>query len=89
MLRLDHDIGEAILNSNHLQGVFFDLEKAYVFTRRTDILLKLNSFVRRTQLLQFIIQLLTSKTICVRCTSVLSYPFILDEGVPQGCILSV
>src|SRR5678815_1306876 len=89
LLKLDHDIREAFSTGGMVLGVFFDLEKAYDTTWRTGILLKLHSLGFRGQLPLFIKCLLSNRSMQVRCSSILSRHFTLDEGVPQGSVLSV
>lgn len=68
-------------------GAFFDLEKAYD-TARTNYILEFHVLGLRGQLPFFIQHLLSSQTIQLR-TSTLLRPFYVEEGVPQGSVMSV
>src|SRR5215469_12982527 len=70
-------------------GVFFDLEKAYDSTWRGGVLRKLFNLGFRGFLPLFIQNLLSNRTFQVRVGSTLSRHYELQEGVPQGSVLSV
>lgn len=55
----------------------------------TNILLKFHSLGLRGQLSLFLHQPINRRTIRIHCSSVLSRPFELDEGVQQGSDFSV
>ena len=89
LIRFDHDVREAFSQRRMVLGVFFDLEKAYDTTWRGGILLKLHSLGLRGQLPCFLKRLMGGRQIQVRVSSAFSRPFLLEEGVPQGSVLSV
>src|SRR5215469_1399984 len=72
-----------------LLGVFFDLEKAYDSTWRGGVLRKLFKLGFRGFLPLFIQNHLSNRTFQVRVGSTLSRQYELQEGVPQGSVLSV
>ena len=70
-------------------GVFFDLEKAYNTTWRFGILNQLHKMGIRGRMVKFIHSFLSDRLIKVRVGNTLSQPFMQEEGVPQGSVLSV
>lgn len=89
LLRLDHDIREAFSNDKMTLAVFFDLEKAYDSTWRTGVLWRIHSLGLRGNLPLFLQNLMANRTIQVRYDGILSRHFVLEEGIPQGSVLSV
>ena len=73
----------------HVVAVFFDLEKAYDTTWRYGILCDLHSMGLRGNLPVFISKFLEDRTFRVRLGSTYSDSFDLENGVPQGSVLSV
>src|SRR5678816_4553773 len=89
LLRLDHDIRESFASNKMTLTVLFDLEKAYDSTWRLGVLRSLHSLGLRGQLPLFLQLLMSDRSFQVRCGATLSRCFVLDEGVPQGSLLSV
>ncbi len=89
LLDLQTRIHKAIVNKNHLYTIFFDLEKAYDLTWHYNILRSLYSAGIRGHLANFIKSFLTERTIHVRIGKNISDPFIIENGVPQGSVISV
>lgn len=89
LLSLESFICEAFANKHHHVTVFFDLEKAYDTAWCHGILLSLYEFGLRGQLPIFIKGFLSHRLLRVRVGSTLSEACILEDGVPQGSILSV
>ena len=82
-------ICDAFVNKQHLLLVALDMEKAYDMLWRSriiDILGKLNV---RGSMLGFIANFLKNRSIQVRVNGFLSNKFHLQNGVPQGSVLSV
>lgn len=69
--------------------VFFDLKKAYDSIWRMGLLLKLYSLELRGRLPLFLRSLMSNRSFQVKCNSFLSSPFLMEEGVLQGSLLSV
>src|SRR5215469_10655367 len=88
LLMLEQNIRQAFKEKRVLLGVFYDLEKAYDSTERGDVLRKLFNLGFRGFLPLFI-QNLSNRTFQVRVGSTLSRHYELQEGVPQGNVLSV
>ena len=89
LLRLEAGICEAFATNQHLITVFFDLEKAYDTTWRHGILKALYDCKLRGELPMFIKAFLSNRKFRVRIGTTLSETRIQEEGVPQGCVLSV
>ena len=89
LLSLESSICEAFATNKHHVTVFFDIEKAYDTAWRHGILISLYDFGLRGRLPNFIQQFLSQRLFRVRVGSVLSETRPLEDGVPQGSILSV
>ena len=85
---LETIIREGFVNREHTICVFFDLEKAYDTTWHYGILWDLHIMGLRGNLPLFVQNFLSSRSFQVRLGSVLSAPFIQQNGVPQGSVLS-
>jgi ribonuclease HI len=88
LLRFDFCVRQAFSIKHGVLAAFLDLQHAYDTTWRTGILLKLHSLGLRGALPSYVQALLSQRTFRVRCSSVLSRQFTLEEGVPQGGVLS-
>ena len=89
LIRLEASISEAFANKKHHISVFFDLEKAYDTTWRYGILKTMHEFGLRGELPIFIKSFLRNRRFKVRVGNILSSVHNLEEGVPQGSVLSV
>ena len=89
LLSLESHICEAFAKNHHQVTVFFDLEKAYDTAWCHGILLTLHEFGLRGRLPNFIKGFLSDRVLRVRVGNVVSEAQALDDGVPQGSILSV
>src|SRR5215469_4750960 len=86
---LEQNIRQAFKEKRVLLGVLFDLEKAYDSTWRGGVLRKLLNLGFRGFLPLFIQNILSNRTFQVRVGNTLSRHYELQEGVPQGSVLSV
>ncbi len=89
LLRLTNQIQQGFAKQGQTIGVFFDLEKAYDTTWRCGIIKQLYKMGIRGSMMNFIQSFLTDRFIKVRVGNALSQPFVQEEGVPQGSVLSV
>lgn len=89
LVRLETTIREAFVRRNHCASVFFDLEKAYDTAWRYGIIRDLYSLGIRGRLLRCIVNFLQGRTFRVQLGTTLSRPFVQENGVPQGSVLSV
>lgn len=89
LIRLETTIREAFLRRQHCVCVFFDLEKAYDTAWRYGILRDVYSYGIRGRMLRCIADFLQGRSFRVQLGTTLSRPFIQENGVPQGSVLSV
>ena len=87
--RLSNQIQQGFVKQCQTIGVFFDLEKAYDTTWRQGIINKIYKMGIRGNMIKFLDSFLSNRYIKVKVGSSLSSPFIQEEGVPQGSVLSV
>lgn len=86
---LENEIQLAFQNKQHLVALFIDLEKAYDRTWRFHILNKVIEIGIRGQMFNFIRDFLNNRTFQVQIADFLSSKRPLENGVPQGSVLSV
>ena len=89
LLRLSNQIQQGFAKQCQTIGVFFDLEKAYDTTWRLGILKELSKMGIGGKMIRFIHSFLSDRYIKVRVGNTISEPFLQEEGVPQGSVLSV
>ena len=89
LLILESEIQEAFNQGQHLLVVSLDIEKAYDMTWRTHILKTLQEHHITGNLLCFINNFLQNRTIRVRANNTISKQVNIQNGVPQGSVLSV
>ena len=89
LLRLSTQIQHGFSNRCQTVGVFFDLEKAYDTTWRFGIVKRLHEMGISGNMLSFVNSFLSDRYIRVRVGNTLSSSYELEEGVPQGSVLSV
>ena len=89
LVALDTKIREAFANNHHAIVICFDIEKAYDTAWKHGVLQKLNSYGLKGHLPQFIQNFLQSLNIQVKIGSTLSEKQLLENGFPQGSLLSV
>ena len=89
LIRLSTQIQEGFSQRCQTIGVFFDLEKAYDTTWRYGIIKQLHDMGIRGHMIQFINSFLNDRFIKVRVGNTISSAYELEEGVPQGSVLSV
>ena len=89
LIYFERAIQNAFLNRSHLTAVFLDIEKAYDMTWRHGILQQIQEWGFRGRMPLFIQEFMRERSFRVRLQDTLSTPHRLENGVPQGCILSV
>lgn len=89
LLRLSNQIQQGFAKQSQTIGVFFDLEKAYDTTWHYGIIKKLYKMGIKGKMIRFINSFLSERYIKVRVGNHVSRPFLQEEGVPQGSVLSV
>ncbi len=81
-------IEENFAKKKHTLAVFLDLSKAFDTTWRYKIIKTLHTWQFRGRLLQCICNFLTHRSFITRVQDVESPEKLLDNGVPQGAVLS-
>ena len=89
LIRLESSICEAFASKQHHVTVFFDLEKAYDTAWRYGILKAVHECGLRGKMPLFIKAFLTNRFFRVKIGNAVSDRCRQEEGVPQGCVLSV
>ncbi|XP_043264182.1 uncharacterized protein LOC122404313, partial [Colletes gigas] len=89
LVTLESSICEAFANRHHLIAVCLDIEKAYHMVWRDRIISIMKNFKLNGNILKFTINFLKSRPIQVRINSTLSEKTLINNGVPQGSVLSV
>ena len=85
---LENQIKNGFLHKKMTVAVFFDIQKAYDTTWRHAILKSLYDNKLRGALPTFIKNFLSNRTFQTRIDAVYSDMFAINEGIPQGSVLS-
>ena len=88
LVRFESAIRETLLKSEYLVAVFFDIEKAFDMVWVHGLLSMLKEIGLEGHLPNFIKNFLKERKIRVRIGDVLSSEYDLENGTPQGSILS-
>ena len=88
LVRFTNAIQETFKEGDYLVAIFIDLEKAYDMVWRRLVLKILNDIGLTGHLPRFIENFLTNRKIKVKIGDFLSAAFILENGLPQGSVLS-
>lgn len=86
---LQSSICKAFNNNEHLTVISLDIEKAYEMVWRTRIFNTLLKWKVGNNTIAFILNLLTDRYIQVRVQQTLSNPELIQNGLPQGSVISV
>ena len=86
---LQNQIEQAFLSKAPLYTIFFDLQQAYPRVWRYYICKKLHDFGLKNNLPKILQSFLQDRYIAVRIQDKLSSPHNIENGVPQGEVLSV
>lgn len=89
IVSLESEVHEAFANKQHLLATFFDIEKAYDMVWRFGVLISLDQWGINGSMLDFIRNFLHNRSIKVKVGDKYSERRYLQNGVPQGSILSV
>uniref|UniRef100_A0A3B5QAR3 Reverse transcriptase domain-containing protein n=1 Tax=Xiphophorus maculatus TaxID=8083 RepID=A0A3B5QAR3_XIPMA len=87
-LCLEHEIRKAQVNKESVVAVFFDIEKAYDMMWVEGLLIKLCMLDIKGKLFKWIKDFLTNRKIQVRIGDVISGKYKVENGTPQGSIIS-
>ncbi|KAJ8962279.1 hypothetical protein NQ318_018258 [Aromia moschata] len=85
---LQTEIADAYANKQEVVAVIFDIESAFDSTWRPLILNKLAEINLIDNILSFLTNFLTERSSVVTVNGNTSHSFILENGVPQGSVLS-
>ena len=85
---LDQDIRKAIINKESVIGVFLDIEKAYDSMWKDGVLIKLHDAGIRGRMFYWIKDFLNNRSIQVRVGGELSMAASIENGTPQGSVIS-
>ena len=88
LLRLSDDIVKAIGNKAFVLGVFLDFEKAYDMIWRKGMLFKLSKLGIDGCMFNWISNFLSRRSIQVRIGGTFSNELEVENGVPQGSVIS-
>lgn len=88
LIRISEDIRKSLATKGYTVGVFLDIEKAYDMVWRKGVLYKLNKMGIGGNMFNWVNSFLHSRKIKVRLGSVLSDEYELDNGTPQGSVIS-
>lgn len=88
-ITLENEIYHAFLKKHHVGAVFFDINKAYDRVCSKTLLNKLCSIGIRGKLLIFIKNFISNRKIQVTIGNSKSDKLLLENGLPQGSVLSV
>ena len=89
LVQLDYAIRNTIIEDEYLVVVFLDLEKAYDMVWSFGLLQDLINIGLKGNLPIFVSNFLNNRSIQVKINNFLSSKFKLDNGLPQGSIMSV
>lgn len=85
---LDHDIKKAFNNKEVVVSVFLDIEKAYDSLWKEGLLIKIYDLGVRGRMFSWIKDFLMKRTIQVRVGGKISKTVEIDNGTPQGSVIS-
>lgn len=88
VLCLEDELSKAQINKERGAAVFFDLEKAYDMLSKEGLLIKLHTMRIGGKVLNWMMDILHKKTIQVKVGSEMSSRYEVDNGVPQGSVIS-
>ena len=88
LIRLSDDILRGIRWKKYVLGVFLDIEKAYDMMWREGVLFKMDKLGIGGNLFNWVNGFLHNRTMQVRVGTTLSDEFVLENGTPQGSVIS-
>lgn len=87
-LCLEHEVRRAQVNRESVVAVFFDIEKAYDMMWVEGLLIKLYKLGIKGKIYEWIKDFLTNRKLQVRIGEVVSDKYVVENGTPQGSIIS-
>jgi ribonuclease HI/exonuclease III len=86
--RLQDDIHKAINNKEHTLAIFLDFSKAFDMVWKEGLLHKLRKIGIGGNMLNYINNFMSNRTIQVKVGDTLSQKYSMDNGTPQGSVIS-
>ena len=88
LIRLHDSINKSINTKGHTVGIFFDFSKAFDMVWRRGLIHKMEEHGIEGRIKSWITDFLTNRKIKVRLGNTLSKEYVLENGTPQGSVLS-
>ncbi|MGL5590845.1 MAG: RNA-directed DNA polymerase, partial [Metamycoplasmataceae bacterium] len=88
MIKISNEIEKTISMKETMMTVYFDIEKAYDSMWREGLLIKMNKLGISGRLFNWVKSFLTNRSIMVKVGSEMSDMFNINNGVPQGSVIS-
>ena len=88
LIRLSDDIVKSISVKGYTLGVFMDFEKAYDMVWQKGLLYKVHHLGIAGNMFNFIQSFLTERQLMVRVGATLSEKVMIENGTPQGSVIS-
>lgn len=88
LIKFETDIKKALSMKEGLVAVYFDVEKAYDMLWKEGLLLKLKKIGIEGRMYNWILSFLLDRTIQVRVGNELSQTVSVENGTPQGSVIS-
>ena len=88
VIRLQDEINRNLRNRSHTLGVFLDFEKAFDMMWQAGLMVKLKSYGINGHMYDWIREFLFERTIQVRVGAELSSVHTIENGTPQGAMIS-
>lgn len=88
IIRLQDQINKSLHNKTHTMGLFLDFNKAFDLVWSNGLLIKLKNLGINGNMFNFIKDFLTDRKIQVRIGNKLSKEHNLENGTPQGSVIS-
>lgn len=88
LVRLESEIQKAKANNQFLLAVFLDIEKAFDLVWRVGLLHKIKNYQIQGRIFNFIQDFLKDRKIQVKVNDDKSDIFYIQNGVPQGSVIS-
>lgn len=88
LINIHNDIYKGIQNKQYTVAVFFDITKAYDMLWQEGLLHKLNKINITGNMFNFIKDFIQKRTIQVKIGNTISQKYTLQNGTPQGSVIS-
>lgn len=88
LVYLEDTIRRAQVNKETVMAVFFDIEKAYDMMWKEGLLIKLSQMGIKGRVFTWVKEFLSDRIIMVKINGVMSKRYQVENGIPQGSIVS-